>query len=51
MMTAKKVRKVYLLLKVLKLMRVAKPLIGVRGAFEYYTTPIKWLVNLGRLRL
>jgi len=50
MMMVKKVRKVYPLLNVLRLMRVAKPLIGVRGAFEYYTTPIKWLVNLGRLR-
>jgi len=50
MMAAKKVREVYPLLKVLKLMRVAKPLIGVRGAFEFYTAPIKWLVNLGRLR-
>jgi len=38
------------LVRLMKLMRVAKPLIGVRGAFEYYTTPIKWLVNLGRLR-
>jgi len=50
MMIVKKVRKVYPLLNVLRLMRVAKPLIGVRGAFEYYTAPIKWLVNLGRLR-
>jgi len=38
------------LVRLMKLMRIAKPLIGVRRAFEYYTTPIKWLVNLGRLR-
>ena len=50
MMIVKKTRKVYPLLNVLRLMRVAKPLIGVRGAFEFYTAPIKWLVNLGRLR-
>jgi len=49
-MIVKKARKVYPLLNVLRIMRVAKPLIGVRGAFEYYTAPIKWLVNLGRLK-
>ena len=50
MLIVKKTRKVYPLLNVLRLMRVAKPLIGVRGAFEFYTAPIKWLVNLGRLK-
>jgi len=49
MMIVKKTRKVYPLLNVLRLMRVATPL-TVRGAFEYYTTPIKWLINLGRLK-
>jgi len=49
MMIVKRIREVYPLLDVLRLMRVAKPL-TVRGAFEYYTTPIKWLVNLGRLK-
>jgi len=50
MMIVKGIREVYPLLYVLRLMRVAKPLIGVRGVFEFYTAPIKWLVNLGRLR-
>jgi len=49
MMIVKRIREVYPLLNVLRLMRVAKPLIGVRGAFEFYTAPIKWLTNLGRL--
>ena len=48
MMAVKKVRKVYPLLNVLRLMRVAKPLTA-RGALGYYTTPIRWLASLGRL--
>ena len=50
MMIVKKTREVYPLLKVLRIMRIAKPLTGVRGVFEYYTAPIKWLANLGRLK-
>jgi len=49
MMIVKKTRKIYPLLNVLRLMRVATPL-TVRGAFEFYTAPIKWLINLGRLK-
>jgi len=49
MMTVKKVRKVYPLLNVLRLMRVAKPLTA-RGVFGYYMAPVKWLASLGRLR-
>ena len=30
-------------------MRVARPPAGVKGVFELYTAPIKWVVNLGRL--
>ena|GEM_PF-6111530 len=48
MVIVKKAKKVYPLLNVLKLMRIAKPL-TVRGAFEFYTAPIKWLANLGFL--
>jgi len=47
-MIVKRIREVYPLLNVLRLMRVATPL-TVRGAFEFYTAPIKWLTNLGRL--
>ena len=38
------------IMNVLRLMRIARPLTGVRGAFEFYTAPIKWLVNLGKLK-
>jgi len=48
-MIVKRIREVHPLLNVLRLMRIAKPL-TVRGAFEYYTTPIKWLANLGRFK-
>ena len=50
MMIVKKIRKVYPLLDALRLMRVARPPAGVKGVFELYTAPTKWLVNLGKLR-
>ena len=50
MMIIKRIREVYPLLDALRLMRVARPLAGVKSVFELYTTPIKWLVNLGKLK-
>jgi hypothetical protein len=48
MMIAEKMRKLYPLLNVLKLMRIAKPL-GARQAVTFYTAPVRWLANLGRV--
>jgi hypothetical protein len=47
MMIARKMRKLYPLLNVLKLMRIAKPL-GAKPALAFYAAPVRWLVNLGR---
>ena len=48
-MIAKKLRNPYSLLNALRLMKIAKPL-GARQALKFYTTPLKWVTNLGRAR-
>jgi hypothetical protein len=48
MMIARKIRKLYPLLNVLKLMKIAKPL-GARQAVTFYTAPMRWLASLGRV--
>ncbi len=48
MMVARKVGKLYPLLNVLKLMSITKPL-GARQAVTFYTAPLRWLANLGRV--
>jgi FkbM family methyltransferase len=48
MMIARKIRKLYPLLNVLKLMKIAKPL-GARQALTFYAAPMRWLANLGRV--
>jgi hypothetical protein len=48
MMVARKTRKLYPLLNVLRLMKTVKPL-GARQALTFYTAPIRWLANLGRV--
>jgi hypothetical protein len=48
MMVARKMRKLYPLLNVLKLMKIAKPL-GARQALTFYAAPVRWLANLGRV--
>jgi cobalamin biosynthesis Co2+ chelatase CbiK len=48
MMIARKMRRLYPLLNVLRLMKIVKPL-GARQAVTFYTTPIRWLANLGRV--
>jgi hypothetical protein len=40
MMIARKIRKLYPLLNVLKLMKIAKPL-GARHAITFYTAPMR----------
>jgi hypothetical protein len=45
MMVAKKIRKLYPLLNVLRLMKTVKPL-GARQALTFYTAPLRWLANL-----
>ena len=47
MMVARKMRKLYPLFNVLRLMKTVKPL-GARQAITFYTAPIRWLANLGR---
>ena len=47
MMVVRKMRKLYPLLNVLRLMKTVKPL-GARQALTFYTAPIRWLANLGR---
>jgi hypothetical protein len=48
MMIARKMRKLYPLLNVLRLMKTVKPL-GVRQAITFYTAPVRWLASLGRV--
>jgi FkbM family methyltransferase len=47
MMVARKIRKLYPLFNVLRLMKTVKPL-GARQALTFYTAPLRWLANLGR---
>jgi FkbM family methyltransferase len=47
-MIARRIRKLYPLLNVLKLMKIAKPL-GARQAVTFYTAPMRWLASLGRV--
>jgi FkbM family methyltransferase len=47
MMVARKMRKLYPLFNVLRLMKTVKPL-GARQAITFYTAPIRWLASLGR---
>jgi FkbM family methyltransferase len=49
MMIARKIGKLYPLLKVLKLMKIAKPL-GAKQALSFYTAPLKWIAHLGRVK-
>jgi hypothetical protein len=46
MMIARKIRKLYPLLNVL--MKTVKPL-GARQALTFYTAPVRWLTNLGKV--
>jgi FkbM family methyltransferase len=48
MMIAEKIRKLYPLLNVLRLMKIVKPL-GARQALTFYAAPMRWLANLGRV--
>jgi FkbM family methyltransferase len=48
MMIARKMGKLYPLLNVLRLMKTVKPL-GARQALMFYTAPMRWLANLGRV--
>jgi hypothetical protein len=48
MMITRKMRKLYPLFNVLRLMRIAKPL-GARQAVTFYTAPLRWLASLGRV--
>jgi FkbM family methyltransferase len=48
MMIARKMRKLYPLLNVLRLMKTVKPL-GARQALTFYTAPLRWLASLGRM--
>jgi hypothetical protein len=48
MMIARKMRKLYLLFNVLRLMKTVKPL-GARRALTFYTAPLRWLASLGRV--
>ncbi len=48
MMVARKMRKLYPLLNVLRLMKTVKPL-GTRQALTFYTAPLRWLASLGRM--
>jgi hypothetical protein len=48
MMVARKMRKLYPLFNVLRLMKTVKPL-GARQAITFYTAPIRWLASLGRV--
>jgi FkbM family methyltransferase len=48
MMIAGKIRKLYPLLNVLRLMKIVKPL-GARQALTFYAAPMRWLANLGRV--
>jgi hypothetical protein len=48
-MIAEKIRKLYPLLNVLKLMKIAKPL-GAKQAHGFYAAPLKWIAHLGRLK-
>jgi hypothetical protein len=47
MMIARKMRKLYPLFNVLRLMKTVKPL-GARRAITFYTAPLRWLASLGR---
>jgi FkbM family methyltransferase len=48
MMIARKMKKLYPLLNVLRLMKTVKPL-GARQAPTFYTAPLRWLASLGRM--
>jgi len=48
MMVARKIRKLYPLFNVLRLMKTVKPL-GARQAVTFYTAPVRWLASLGRV--
>jgi FkbM family methyltransferase len=48
MMIAEKMRKLYPLLNVLRLMKTVKPL-GARQAVTFYTAPMRWLASLGKV--
>jgi len=48
MMIAEKIRKLYPLFNVLRLMKTVKPL-GARQAVTFYTAPVRWLASLGRV--
>jgi len=48
MMVARKIRKLYPLFNVLRLMKTVKPL-GARQAVTFYTVPLRWLASLGRM--
>jgi hypothetical protein len=48
MMIARKIGKLYPLLNVLRLVKTVKPL-GARQAVTFYTAPVRWLANLGRV--
>ena len=48
MMVARKIRKLYTLFNVLRLMKTVKPL-GARQAVTFYTAPLRWLASLGRV--
>jgi hypothetical protein len=48
MMIVRKMRKLYPLLNVLRLVKTVKPL-GARQALMFYTAPVRWLANLGRV--
>jgi FkbM family methyltransferase len=47
-MVARKIRKLYPLFNVLRLMKTVKPL-GARQAVTFYTAPVRWLASLGRV--
>jgi hypothetical protein len=48
MMIARKMRKLYPLFNVLRLIKTVKPL-GARRAVTFYTAPLRWLASLGRM--
>jgi hypothetical protein len=48
MMIARKIRKLYPLFNVLRLMKTVKPL-EARRAIMFYTAPLRWLASLGRV--
>jgi hypothetical protein len=48
MMIVRKMRKLYPLLNMLRLVKTVKPL-GARQALTFYTAPVRWLTNLSRV--